>query len=285
MTVWTANRETWGGLEFSIQVLYDQAVNLPYGNLRQFLTPSWTLWLVRRGGVTVHLETGGDVEARAGQWLLLPPFVTRSQRFVPETALLSIHFRVVWPGGRPLFHPGGPVLRPAAAWTALETVMRQLLDAVRASTPEALDAAAYARAEAARYRVLAALVECLRDAGLEEQAPQALDPRVQAVLNLLDGLGGVKTIPYPRLRQAGRLSRVQLDRLFVAQLGMTPRKYVDQRCLHRVCTRLLTSGDSIKGICFECGFRSTAHFTRWFRRQAGCTPREYRCNLREPGTP
>jgi len=67
------------------------------------------------------------------------------------------------------------------------------------------------------------------------------------------------------------LSRVHLDRLFQRHLGSTPRDWLDRLLRDRACD-LLRHGSAAKTVAHQLAFADASHFTKWFRRQVGCTP-------------
>ena len=72
------------------------------------------------------------------------------------------------------------------------------------------------------------------------------------------------------------LSTMQFYNLFHAGFGMTPLQYRNKLLADRAC-RLLRFGDiSISEIAEMLGFCDAAYFSRFFKKQNGCTPKEYR---------
>lgn len=76
------------------------------------------------------------------------------------------------------------------------------------------------------------------------------------------------------LAAAAGVSRFQLIRGFVRELGVTPHAYLMQR---RVCVarRLLREGRSIAEAAVNAGFADQSHLTRVFVRHLGVTPGRY----------
>ena len=83
---------------------------------------------------------------------------------------------------------------------------------------------------------------------------------------------------WPVLRYAESLG-VSPDRLHAIctrVLARSPRVLIQQRILHEAVTRLERSAISIKQLAFVLGFKDTAYFNRFFRRQLGVPPGRYR---------
>ncbi|MEM1184216.1 MAG: AraC family transcriptional regulator [Planctomycetota bacterium] len=67
-----------------------------------------------------------------------------------------------------------------------------------------------------------------------------------------------------------------LSRLFVASTGSTPHAYAAKRRLALAKSRLLSESVPISEVAFDLGFSGPATFTRWFRRETGSTPSDFR---------
>lgn len=69
--------------------------------------------------------------------------------------------------------------------------------------------------------------------------------------------------------------RYQLCRLFKAVTGNTVVNYINfVRLIH--ATRLLSGTQNISEVAFSCGFSSSQYFNKVFKKQFGCTPKEFR---------
>lgn len=85
------------------------------------------------------------------------------------------------------------------------------------------------------------------------------------------------------LAAEANLSRYQLLRAFVRELGLTPHAYIIQRRI-TVARRLIREGHGLADVAIEAGFCDQSHLTRCFRAHVGVTPRRYadavaRCNF------
>ncbi|MFJ2442182.1 helix-turn-helix domain-containing protein [Streptomyces sp. NPDC087658] len=72
------------------------------------------------------------------------------------------------------------------------------------------------------------------------------------------------------------LSRYHFLRIFKAQTGETPHRYLTRLRMEEARRELKNSKGSIDEISARCGFTSAAHFSRTFRRETGCSPSAYR---------
>ncbi len=72
------------------------------------------------------------------------------------------------------------------------------------------------------------------------------------------------------------LSPYHFHRLFREVFRETPNQYLQRKRLANAC-RLLERGEqSVTDVCLEVGFESVTSFSGLFRRNFGCSPREYR---------
>jgi len=76
------------------------------------------------------------------------------------------------------------------------------------------------------------------------------------------------------------LSKTHLERLVKEEFGCGAVKYYSKLKLMRACFLLQNSDLSIREISEQLGFYDESHFTKFFRRQNGATPREYRNSAR-----
>jgi len=70
------------------------------------------------------------------------------------------------------------------------------------------------------------------------------------------------------------LSTRQLQREFRRRFGMTPQQWLDERRL-KAAGPMLLSGEPVKKVAYDLGFKQTSHFCRKFKFQHRMTPREY----------
>ena len=73
-------------------------------------------------------------------------------------------------------------------------------------------------------------------------------------------------------------------RVFVAEMGVTPARYLEQIRMEEVVHRMESSGLSLDAAARECGFKGADHLRTVFRKNLGITPREYRQRFRIGGT-
>lgn len=77
---------------------------------------------------------------------------------------------------------------------------------------------------------------------------------------------------------AGRLdmSESRFYRLFKEYTGCSPHQYLIRVRLQHAQKLLLTTREQVKYVAYTAGFTCVNHFIRYFRRETGCTPADYR---------
>jgi AraC-like DNA-binding protein len=107
--------------------------------------------------------------------------------------------------------------------------------------------------------------------GYSRQAEEAVDPRIQAVLNLLREKLLLEKVTIAQLARHACLSESRLIHLFTKQIGIPLRRYV---LWQRVLTamRLIAHGKlSLTEAAHHAGFADSAHLSRTYRSMFGLT--------------
>lgn len=101
------------------------------------------------------------------------------------------------------------------------------------------------------------------------------DPRVERAMMLAEqNLADPPSVP--RLARAVGVSRRQLERIFRAELGMSPWQYLLSRRLRQGHWLLTETTRTVTDIALACGFADASHFSRHVRRAFGTTPQVLR---------
>ena len=75
------------------------------------------------------------------------------------------------------------------------------------------------------------------------------------------------------------LSANYLSDLLRKETGMSAMKHIQQKTLETAKERVFNTQKSISEIAYELGFAYPQHFSRWFKKQTGYTPNEYRTQV------
>lgn len=104
--------------------------------------------------------------------------------------------------------------------------------------------------------------------GYSAHAEQAVDPRIQAVLDLLRERYLSPTPAIAELARHACLSESHLMHLFIEQIGIPLRRYVLwQRVMTAV--QFAVQGETLTEAAHNAGFSDSAHLSRTFRRMYG----------------
>lgn len=82
--------------------------------------------------------------------------------------------------------------------------------------------------------------------------------------------------------RAACLSSYHFHRLFHQIFGDTPNQYLQRKRLARACALLRGTNRGVTAISLDVGFASSTSFSALFRKNFGCSPREYRARAFRP---
>jgi len=139
----------------------------------------------------------------------------------------------------------------------------------------------YISREAERNALEVLQIEKARSAGdIQPRRPlhdEYEDNRVKAAMILMEQHveGGMTIL---KLAASVRLSRRQLERLFLEKAGMSPAKAYTRVRMERAKALLLQSKASLIEVALDVGYENASHFTRTFKRIFGQTPTQLRAS-------
>ncbi len=81
------------------------------------------------------------------------------------------------------------------------------------------------------------------------------------------------------------LSKEYFIRIFKAETGMSPLRYINNKKMEKAQLMLITSDEPIKNIAFALSYEDYSYFIRLFRKTTGMTPAEFRKQNRARYTP
>jgi len=271
----------WAHLKTEFDWVYEGEVSQPYRQTWDHASGQSAL-LIERGSMRVETEKG-KVEAGKRQWIF-PRQGPRLQSFSEDAKVLSVHFHLHWPGRQPLFEWDTALVVDAADAPQLEKQARILKRQVDRLLPGAGRNLPHARGDLKTHFLmqkgfaswLCLFADTLLRLGVMPSRLAQIDPRVLQAASILDDHALDVALDGELLAQEVALSVSQLDRLFIRQFGLTPLQYLERRRLERAMELIRSAPSNIKEICYEVGFGSLAHFSRWFRLKTGVSPRQFR---------
>jgi len=281
----TLQMEDWSNLKASFGWIYEGPVK-PFYRKSTYQYPGQSVFLLRRGTLLIRTPRG-SVQAHAGQWIV-PNYWNRYQEFSEDAEILSLHIDLNWPGGHPLFNLEVAAVFDANSAPEMEKQSLELLDIIQSTFSDAREFLPKAYAPLLThiaiqryfYLWLFTYIETLLQMGYRPSRLGQIDPRVLEAVHVLD-LAPLGTRFNERdLARHSSLSSSQLARLFSKQFGLTPRAYFEKRKLERAMTSI-RNAMPIKEVAFDLGFSCLPHFSGWFRKKTGVSPRLFQAQHRE----
>lgn len=238
-------------------------------------------WFVREGWAQVEHD-GQCHRAEPGQWLIVKPG-KRVQTFSADARLISIAFDARWPDGTHLFDDGLSLVVNGNEVPILENKIRPILNTMKLVNPDTWDArdhkvdlALFLRLERLLCQWLVALSDVLASRGIGHSGHTGLDERVRLAIDKMLASDLAVPLDAERLAATLNLSQNHLIRLFRRDLQTTPGQYWDRLRIEHARHRLLLPDARVKAVALELGFTHLSHFSKWFKRHTGSTPRDMR---------
>jgi AraC-like DNA-binding protein len=239
-------------------------------------------WLIRRG--SVRAKWGEQtLEAKAGQWMISPQDIV-TQEFSPDAVLLSVHFLCQWPTGDNLFAgKKGSVFsasdfpRLARSGVALSRLVHRYFPGITIDfSLQAVDYSVFLRFQKLFCQWLADFHEAWMSQGRGLAKAGEGDARLLRAVQCLNETPLTDDFPAMLLQKETGLGRAHLDRLFWKDYNVTTREYWERLREESAIRNLQVESLSIKEIGYHLGFKQASHFTKWFTRRVGVTPKAYR---------
>lgn len=278
----------WAGLRTELLFVYDEPVPEEIRHMAGPREGELSAWLVRKG--EARLETDGEVmEAKAGEWLVCFGREVK-QDLARETHLLSLRILHGWTGGGTFFSGGPLQVFPAWRYPRLERLalaLRKTVGRSRVASGERdpratflwktrVDYLSYLKYESTLLAWMAELTRAMRNEGRAVAAPEQRDPRLAKALLILDSLPPGGFFPEDQLVHATGLTIGRLNRLTAQVYGFTMHGYWERRRVERARLALEHSSQRVKEVASDLGFVQLSHFSAWFKRNTGSSPRAFR---------
>lgn len=274
----------WAYVHSGLEWIYDHEVPVDYRDraVNKEKGGYWA-WYIRQGRAWVVTRTGKRYEAGPGMWLMVPT-EQLTQHFSKDAHILSLHFLCQWPSGENILASNGGLVFDGARYPALERRATRLERMVRKHIPNADRHYYSCFSDYERFLSFHILFQqwlmlwfgIQKENGADLSRVLTNDDRLLRALRCVNNAPLAAGLPHETLKRETGLSEAHLNRMFVAEYGMTLRKCWEQRRLNTARSLLETSLTPIKEVAYALGFRSDSHFMMWFKRRTGKRPKEYR---------
>ncbi|HSI84340.1 MAG TPA: AraC family transcriptional regulator [Candidatus Methylacidiphilales bacterium] len=239
-----------------------------------------SVWLLREGCVTLRCGRK-SWRANEGQWIF-GTTQPHHQCFSTDARILSVNFKVQWPSGESLIDE--PLVVAGSDFPELEQAALPLLAFVREHFKGVRNDLWGARTDVLKFFQLhqlfslwlVAYVQAALASRILPTRMAGLDSRILAALRYLDHRPWAAPFREQELADSVGLSVSHLNRLFVGQLALTPRGYLQKRRFASATALLAEEDTPVKKIAYNLGFSSPGHFCYWFRKASGRSPLEWR---------
>jgi len=292
----TTSLHRWQSLRSELLFIFDASVPAGGQETVGHREGEFSAWLLRRGSVQMWAD-GESAVARQGEWLICFGAKIR-QKFSPDAEILSLRVLQSWPDGTALYS-GSPVsvFRAAdhpqvekSAARLLRGVDQMVLADSTAMDPRfaflwktQFDFASYLRYECNLLTWLGALGKALQAVGRSVALPGEVDARIAKACQVIDSVPVGDPFPERTLTRTTGLSLGRLNKLFNQTYGWSVHAHWEKRRLNRARLALEQPDVRVKEVAAQLGFLQLSHFSAWFKRSAGASPRAYRQQMESSG--
>lgn len=238
-------------------------------------------WLIRSGWARVQHENT-VVTAEPGQWLIPKP-CQRIQSFAADTKILSIGFQAEWPNDKRLFDSGLSAVLDGRDFPGMEETARHIVKAVNDTGNrhwslhwKSVPFKEYTIIQARFHEWILELYDALEATDARAELPISRDGRVNRIIRILQDRSTDQPLDLETLARRVGLSVSQMNRVFKKTMGTTPAKYHNELVFTHACSLLKMPELNIQEVAGHCGFDYLSHFSLWFKKRAGISPRAFR---------
>jgi AraC-like DNA-binding protein len=238
-------------------------------------------WLVHEGSVT--LRFGSEIERFGpGTWIF-PKEAKGLQELSDGIRILSLRFQAAWSYGTPIFDRSKTVALAEEEVPQLTESANALIAFVRGTFPASSHSQEleggfdrYLGLQPVFMKWIEAYYTTLTAHGVRANTLEMLDEKVRFALQVIETRPLASPFRESELALAVGCSVSQLNKLFARQVGSTPAFLWNQRKLDAAKSELLNNNGSIKAVAYHLGFAAPEHLTRWFKKNSGHSPSEFR---------
>lgn len=116
-----------------------------------------------------------------------------------------------------------------------------------------------------------------------QQSPSVTNEKLSAALQYIHTHCSEGGVSVEKLSRMCGMSDTYFRRLFVAEFGMTPKKYINHLRMTQLRELLQSNYYSIEEIAEICGFNNVNYFSLFVKKETGLPPSALRAQLLNPG--
>ncbi len=237
-------------------------------------------WFEGTGG-DYRIGRGPEVAVGEGQVMLVPPRTEHRSAILPSTRAHSVHLgeALVAEVADAMGQAGRVAAGPVALSSRILALGRLLIDELAEPGPgqilaadalgEALVVEVLRRQPAARPH--GQRPEGERAGGERPKGGRPRDARLRVALDAVESRFA-EPLTVDDLARAARMSRYHFTRLFRAELGQSPYRYLVETRLQRAAELLRRGSHNVTDAALSVGFNDLSRFSRYFRRRFGVSP-------------
>ena len=110
------------------------------------------------------------------------------------------------------------------------------------------------------------------------QEKTSINPTVKLAIRIIEENFKTPDLSITKISEKCNISPCYLRRLFVSNLGLSPKQYIINSRINYAKQLLPTHSFSISEIAEKCGFSSVYHFSRAFKESTGISPKKFSSN-------
>jgi len=240
--------------------------------------PCWTLHLTTRGNA-LFLNDQMELEVKPGDMMLLQPEAQYHYGLHPAVD----EWQHLWALFQPRPHWGEwlnwrELDKGIMHLSVQDPQQRQCLEQLFKSLIELKDHPGPSRSDLQYNRLEELLIRAKENQPSDEyaQADQRIAAACQYIMRHLGHNFSVDDVA-----AACNLSASRIAHLFKQQMGMSLKAWSNNMRLQKVRKLLLNSNDSISLIARQVGYEDPAQLAKNFKKNMGCSPREFRQSFRQ----
>lgn len=257
----------------------------------QVLPQYQNAWMDGAGTVSARCFLNGKVgywfegkqyRVEPGEWFFAPSGRYR-QALSPNAKHHSIRFRAHWITGVSLFDHSQPLVVKKKQAQRLHEAGVELCQSIGKHYPEYRNQLQSIPANGDLYfeisdlfgRWLRVYFETMSALSVPQQLITNIDARVRRGIEYIRDNLHQESLTSETIAAAAGSSASHFAKLFREETGQSVGQFVAAQRRQQVLEFVQVEGKSIKEAAYSVGFRSLAHFSRWFKTQTGKAPREY----------